>query len=56
MQTFLRSIYKNKVCVLCWCPYGRCVINDLEWQHDFELFLHFDIKSVNETSKKKNYW
>ena len=38
-----RSRYKNKVCILCWCPCGRCVINGLEWQHGFELFLQFAI-------------
>ena len=36
-------MYKNKVCVLYWDQYGRCVINVLEWQRDFELFLQFDI-------------
>ena len=36
-------MYKKKVCVLYWCPYGSYVINGLEWQHGFELFLHFDI-------------
>ena len=45
---------KNKVCALYWCPCRRCVINGLEWQHDFELFPQSD-KSVSETSKKKNY-
>ena len=36
-------MYKNKVCVLYWDRYGRCVVNGLEWQRDFELFLQFDI-------------
>ena len=36
-------MYKKKVCVLYWCPYGSYVINGLEWKHGFEHFLHFDI-------------
>ena len=47
---------KNKVCVLYWCPYRRCVINGLEWKHGFEFFIQFDINAVNETSKKNIYW
>ena len=36
-------MYKNRFCVLYWCPYQHCVINGLEWQNDFELFLQFVI-------------
>ena len=35
-------MYKNKFCVLYWFPYRHCVINGLEWQNDFELFLLTD--------------
>ena len=46
-------MHKNKACLLCWCPYGRCVINDLEWQHCFELFLQFGINVSQWNFKKK---
>ena len=29
MKTFLKSMYKNKVCVLYWRPEQNCVINGL---------------------------
>ena len=46
-------MFKNKVCVLYWGPYGRCVINGLEWQRDFELFLQFYINVSQGNFQKK---
>ena len=35
-------MYENKLCVFYWCP-SRRVINGIEWQKGFEIFLQFAI-------------
>ena len=38
-----KIVYAKRVCALYWCANGRFVINGLQWQHGFELFLQFAI-------------
>ena len=46
-------MYKNKVCVIYWCPYGSCVMDTVATQ--FQIFFQFAFNISQRNFQKENH-